>query len=437
MEKIVYIAIDKLNPHPQNPRKDLGDLTELAASIKEKGVMQNLTVVPDGDAYTVVIGHRRHAAAKLAGLTELPCVVADLDEQEQLETMLLENMQRSDLTVYEQAQGFQLMLDMGSTVDEIAKKTGFSKTTVNRRVKMAELDQKILKEVSGRQLSLGDFDELAKIKDVKERNAALKAIGTFDFNFCVKGALRRQAIAENGPKVKTWLKSIGAKKIENNSDCWGGKYSQRGRIDLVDWKDARKPKIDFEPVFYYDYGSYIELYKKAPKKERTQKTPEEIAEEQRIAEAWQALDETAKAGYELRRAFVDGLKVTEKNRADVLTGALYAAALSACCYRMAKNERLYALCDIKTAVYVPDKDEKIVNGLAGISDDDLPGIVHDLLGDSAAMTCTGHYGRYKAPCYEKDATLDATYRWLVKLGYEISSEERLILDGTHPSYENE
>ena len=437
MEKIVYIAIDKLNPHPQNPRKELGDLTELAASIKEKGVLQNLTVVPDGDAYTVVIGHRRHAAAKLAGLTELPCVIADMTEQEQLETMLLENMQRSDLTVYEQAQGFQLMLDMGSTVDEIAKKTGFSKTTVNRRVKMAELDQKILKEVSGRQLSLGDFDELAKIKDMKERNAALETIGTSDFNYRVNGALRRQAIKENGPKVKVWLKSIGAKKIENSSDRWNGKYSQQRRIDFDEWNDKDMPELDFEPVFYYDNGSYVELYKKAPKKGRKQKTPEEIAEEQRIAEAWQALDETAKAGYELRRAFVDGLKVTDKNRADVLTGALYAAALTAYCYRGAKSERLYAICDIKRDVYVPDKDENIVNGLAGISDDDLPGIVHDLLGDNNAMTCTGHYGRYQAPCYKKDASLDAIYRWLVKLGYEISSEERLILDGTHPSYENE
>ena len=207
--------------------------------------------------------------------------------------------------------------------------------------------------------------------------------------------------------MKAWLKSIGAKKIENSSDRWNGKYSQQRHVYLNEWSDKEKPELDFEPVFYYDNGSYVELYKKAPKKERKQKTPEEIAEEQRIAEAWRALDETAKAAYELRRAFVDGLKVTDKNRADVLTGALYAAALAACCY------------------------------CAGISDDDLPGIIHDLIGDSAAMTCTGHYWRYQAPRYEKDATLDATYRWLVKLGYEISSEERMILDGTHPSYEKE
>lgn len=120
---LAYIPVSKLYPHPDNPRKDLGDLTELAESIKANGVLQNLTVVPNmvvgeisGDVwqrgYKVIIGHRRLAAAKLAGLKELPCVVVEMTEREQMSTMLTENMQRSDLTVYEQAQGFQMMLDM-------------------------------------------------------------------------------------------------------------------------------------------------------------------------------------------------------------------------------------------------------------------------------------------------------------------------------------
>ena len=82
MADIRYIKVERLLPHPQNPRKDLGDLTELANSIRENGIMQNLTVVPKGHGYhTIIIGHRRHAAAKLAGLKEVPCVVANLDEK--------------------------------------------------------------------------------------------------------------------------------------------------------------------------------------------------------------------------------------------------------------------------------------------------------------------------------------------------------------------
>lgn len=126
MPQIVNIAIDRLSPHADNPRKDLGDLSELAASIKASGILQNLTVVPDepdnsNTDFTIIIGHRRYAAAKIAGLTELPCVVVEMSEREQLQTMLVENMQRSDLTVYEQAQGFQMMLNMGDSVAEIAE----------------------------------------------------------------------------------------------------------------------------------------------------------------------------------------------------------------------------------------------------------------------------------------------------------------------------
>lgn len=188
------LPVDKLIPHPDNPRKDLGDLTELADSIKANGIFQNLTVVPadaDCETFTVVIGHRRLAAAKLAGLKEVPCVIANMDAKEQVRTMLLENMQRSDLTVYEQAQGFQMMLDMGDSVEEIAAKSGFSKATVRRRVKMLELDQGTLKTVSERQLSLTDFDELAKIEDTKARNACLSEIGTSNFKLSVTTQLRK------------------------------------------------------------------------------------------------------------------------------------------------------------------------------------------------------------------------------------------------------
>lgn len=81
--------------------------------------------------------------------------------------MLVENMQRSDLTVYEQAQGFQMMLDLGDSVEQIAEKSGFSKATVRRRLKMAELDSDTLKEVSSRQLSLSDLISLPRSRALK------------------------------------------------------------------------------------------------------------------------------------------------------------------------------------------------------------------------------------------------------------------------------
>ena len=195
-KEIVMINVANIYPHPDNPRKDVGDVTELAESIKKQGVMQNLTVIPlpalteepeeqpDADIeslssdFHVIIGHRRLAAAKLAGIEKVPCkIVSKISKKEQVSIMLEENMQREDLTVWEQAQGFQMMIDLGETEDTIADKTGFSKTTIKHRLNIAKLDQDELKnkeQDKNFQLSLKDLYELEKIEDVEERNKILR-----------------------------------------------------------------------------------------------------------------------------------------------------------------------------------------------------------------------------------------------------------------------
>ena len=274
---LVYIPIDQIYPHPDNPRKELGDLTELAESIKAKGIMQNLTVVrghyitdeeyqklnaeysnnpteeirellncaahhrPVEGGYTVIIGHRRMGASKLAGLTELPCVIVEMSEREQVATMLLENMQRVDLTAYEQAQGFQMMIDFGDTVEGIAEKTGFSKKTVKHRLEMAKLNKKTLKEVSARQVSMEDFSKLEKIKSVKTRNEVLAKIGTSNFNDAVEKAIRDELIAEKLPIFISKVEALGAGKM-NDNDRWSSKFERLADIDVKD-ADADKPLI--------------------------------------------------------------------------------------------------------------------------------------------------------------------------------------------------
>ena len=216
MAEIKYIPVSKLWRHPDNPRKDLGDVTELAESIKVNGVLQNLTVVPligeitkkwDGESYRVIIGHRRLAAAKLAGLEELPCVVVEMSEREQLSTMLTENMQRSDLTVYEQAQGFQMMLDMGDTVEDIAEKSGFSATTVRRRVKLPELDKDKFKKSEERGVSLFEYMELDKLKSPERKNEMLDFIGTDNFKYKLKQAIDAEAADE---RRASWVERLSS-----------------------------------------------------------------------------------------------------------------------------------------------------------------------------------------------------------------------------------
>ena len=269
VSKMIMLPVDKIGQHPDNPRKNLGDLTELAESIKANGVLQNLTVVKrygeiSGEwhgMYTVIIGHRRLAASKLAGLKEVPCVVVEMTPAEQFATMMVENVQRSDLTVYEQAQGFQTMLNLGGTVEEVARQTGFSQSTVRRRLNLMKLDQQKFKESMCRSATLTDYMELDKIKDDARRNKVLDEIGTPNFKAALKSAIADEEFAE---KIAGW-ESLGApfaKKVPQRPGVGDHvmvkqftKYSAEAAEGFTAPDDA-----DTEEYLYYvdkSYGVYL------------------------------------------------------------------------------------------------------------------------------------------------------------------------------------
>lgn len=208
------VALDHLVPHPDNPRKDLGDLTELVDSIKAQGVRQNLLVVPDPgdpDRHMIVIGHRRAAAARLAGLTELPAVVdPTLTPAQQLELMLVENVQRSDLTVVEEADAYQGLLDLGLTKADLAKRTGVSKTTVAARLKLAAMPEAAKAKVGTGQASLEDAEALAEFEDDHEVHANLLThLGTHDFRWKLQDARRIRERAKKVEAARVHLMAAG------------------------------------------------------------------------------------------------------------------------------------------------------------------------------------------------------------------------------------
>lgn len=209
MAQIVMINWVNLFHHPDNPRKNLGDVSELAASIKEKGILQNLTVVPIPDEegnYYIVIGNRRYEAGKAAGIHDFPCVIADMDYATQLETMLIENMQRSDLTVLEEAQGFQQLMFEGYSVEQISKKTGFSQSTVRRRTQLADYNEDVVQQAFDRGGTLEDFAKLNQIEDEEERNHLAKEIGTSNFSWNYNNVLHRQKKRKIIQKLKDHFK---------------------------------------------------------------------------------------------------------------------------------------------------------------------------------------------------------------------------------------
>ncbi|MGH9715778.1 MAG: ParB/RepB/Spo0J family partition protein [Candidatus Acidiferrales bacterium] len=136
------IPIDKIRPNPDQPRKQIGDVRELSESIREKGVLEPLLVryVPREDMYYIISGERRYHASQAAGLHELPCIEKIADDAETLELALIENLQRKDLTPFEEADGLQRLADQFDyTHDDIAKKIGRSRSSVTETMSLRVL----------------------------------------------------------------------------------------------------------------------------------------------------------------------------------------------------------------------------------------------------------------------------------------------------------
>lgn len=317
MAEITNIACRRLHPHPDNPRKELGDLTELAASIRENGIFQNLTVIPghymtaeeyadsvaaDGgsrqsamavwnpkimwssDDYTIIIGHRRAAAAQQAGLFEVPCVVVEMDEREQLQTMMIENMQRTDLTTYEQAQGFQLMLDLGDTVEQVASKSGFSQSTIRRRVKLLSLDRDAFRRAELRGATLSDYAELDKIESVEDKNKALEALGTQNFRRVMQEVLENQKWEH---RKAEWIADLKKFAIEDPNATYQTHEHVTGYSKWNITKDVVVPEdADHVQYFYKVSSGQIDLYKTrdvaAEDAEKAKASPPAGAEPKRI-----------------------------------------------------------------------------------------------------------------------------------------------------------
>lgn len=140
------IPINRIEPNPEQPRTEIGDLTELTNSIKQNGVLEPLLVKPNPNSgiWMIIAGERRWRASKLAGLEEVPCIEMDLDEKTIAEVALIENLQRKDLNIWEEADGLKVLSEKFSyTHDEIAKKISKSRTTVTESMAIAGLPEKI------------------------------------------------------------------------------------------------------------------------------------------------------------------------------------------------------------------------------------------------------------------------------------------------------
>lgn len=157
------IPLEDIHPNPDQPRQQMGDLSELIASVREKGVLEPILVRPRGSGYQIIAGERRYRAAQEVGLAEIPCMVRESTDAESLELALIENLQRKDLHAFEEAEGLRVLADTyGYTHEELAEKLGRSRSSVTETLSLTQMPE--------------DIRELCRLSDISSKSLLLQIV---------------------------------------------------------------------------------------------------------------------------------------------------------------------------------------------------------------------------------------------------------------------
>jgi ParB family transcriptional regulator, chromosome partitioning protein len=184
---IQHIPVDSITPNPRQPRThfDQRELAELAASIREHGIIQPLLLATtdESDRYCLIAGERRLLAARQAGLASIPAIIRQVSQQELVEVALVENVQRADLSPLEAAEAFrQLSEEFQLSHEEIAARVGKSRTTVTNTLRLLKLPASVQNALVGGRISEGHARALLALPNPQAQAAALDTILKFDLN---------------------------------------------------------------------------------------------------------------------------------------------------------------------------------------------------------------------------------------------------------------
>lgn len=442
---VVEIKIEDLKIHPKNVRCKYEGIEELAQSIKENGIMQNLTVVPDKEEegkYLVVIGNRRLTAAREAGLETAPCVVVeDMAEKDQITTMLMENMNRKDLTVYEEAEAMQMCFeDFGLKVEEIEEKTGLSKTTINHRLNMAKLDKETLVEKAEDkefQLSITDLYTLEKVKDINTRNKILKeASDSRDLANRARQAARQELQERNKAKLIEECEKLGINKAPEGVYYFSNGWEEVKRFYL-DEKGHKVEMKEVEGLFYTtNYNSFSLI-----KKEKKQKEKKEVSEVDLKQKETEGKRAKIKAKYEeMHKDMEDFVRNILEGKVDAPDNAEYIGKLTwefILKYRVAVSE--YALTNVILGAQAYKNANEEEKNKATERATGLP-ILYQMIAvafsDLVYLSLTGYSGvMYNEAAGER---LKSIHDILSNFGFSFADEESYkLMNGEHELYEKE
>jgi ParB family chromosome partitioning protein len=165
--RIRMIAVEKIDPNPHQARCELGNIAELQDSIRSKGILEPILVRAKGSRFEIIAGERRYLASKNIGLKELPCIDMDVEDAEAMEIALIENLQRKDLDIFEEADGLQALADIHSyNHEQISAKIGKARSTITEILSISRIPQKardIISKSGG--FGRSTIVEIAKLKN--------------------------------------------------------------------------------------------------------------------------------------------------------------------------------------------------------------------------------------------------------------------------------
>jgi ParB family chromosome partitioning protein len=193
------VPIEDIDPNPNQPRQAMGDLSELVASVKEKGILEPILVRPVGSRFQIIAGERRFRAAQEVGLPEVPCVVRDTSDAETMELALVENLQRKDLSAFEEADALKILADMYDyTHEKMAEKLGKSRSSLTETLSLTAMPEEIrqlcrLADISSKSLLL----QIVRQGDAKKMVALIERLQA---EGSTREVARRVAKAEAKPQ---------------------------------------------------------------------------------------------------------------------------------------------------------------------------------------------------------------------------------------------
>lgn len=240
-EGLRYIDINDIKPNGSQPRKNFDEdkLEELAESIEQHGLIQPIVLRAAGQGYEIVAGERRWRAARMVGLKELPCIIKELTDEENMLLAIIENMQREDLNPIEEAEGLKHMIDTyGLTQEQVSRGVGKSRPYISNSLRLLKLPPKLRYMTADKSLSMGHARALAAVKDEKLQLALAERAVNEGLSVRQVEKLAQEGNKTNGRKKPRKTKSADEKRVEMElREALGTKVSlqrkgARGKIEI-------------------------------------------------------------------------------------------------------------------------------------------------------------------------------------------------------------